>query len=470
MDDYTTHIAKNIDNIKSVILTDLRSRNALIAAGKKLHNITFPWGMNSKRNIPFKIGNNVYLLYNNGRNPFSIESINDKTLLLYPEPDFWKMKGVDIELDYRIPEREELNEEFNLKSATKYVTIPISEETPRYYLGEKSKNKDIRIVFPFTIVGQFMKLGVIDILDINENNIIIREDLGVVTKYMKNFLYPVIAFDKYDKIICLEDKFRFFFENSSTVDPVILNLCESDNVYYINNSTADFKTIDHNILSNKDSQDEFKHGYLLSYFRAFEADYHSISFFKIGNDFFRQGTHFFDKIKETILSFRYVCIKMKIDIKEERRHLLPFIIYEVRNNEINFSCEIKIKLINTEVNAKKLIEEEIEEKKLQEIRENEKKKKEELKLKKIEEKKLIGKLKEYAKKLAYEAKDFVDKKNKIIKQIQDKIIKEFINDILSEEFNYLTNEIASEIIQQYSPPTHPLYNDIFLNINDSWLI
>lgn len=435
---------REVKHAKASILTDKVSRDAFMKIEKPIHNLDFPWGIRKMRNIAFKVGNIIYLLHNHGRNPFTIDKVTSKSLLLYPDKKFWDvLKGNYYQSEHTVPENwQDLNK--NMK--TKFVTIRLSEEIPRYFIVDEIQSKDIRLVLPIEIYHMYFLLACFDINYINHpKTIIVGEDVSALNqRFLKNQI-DLKAQDAYFVLKETSDKFTFIVECCSTIDPLILRKSSSYNIFYIEHSTITFSTGETGFVDNPEKQEQFKKDYFIAYYREFEEDYYRIDLIKHNRSFFPRCHNLFKSYLDGIRNFRYICKKMRIYSQDKENYL----IYEVMRNEANFEClQNKIGPEITELNAAQLIALEEQEKLNKLKREKVKLEKKINKLEKNASQKIILYKKEVAKQLANEAKEFISNKNKLIKSIENKIINEIIFELGLYVVDNIIQEISSEVIQE----------------------
>jgi len=462
------------------ILTDFLTRTIFLCVDEKIENLPSNYFKNLTRFVHLKIGKKIYLIFNNGKSPFSNEQVYDETVLIIPEND---SLGIARDKDFF---KIMLNKEVINNCIRKglFYTIKLSDETPRYYLYEddEKQRKDIRIVVPNKFVKYYNELEVFDIRDMRENRPVLflnffTKILSVNLKFARKINIKKLAIDI--------EKFDIEFISYCWYIVIIYYSNIFLNMSYIggNHRTRGyFFTKPHLSLAPKD-----KEIYLVFFkdeFRMFEKIYDKIDYFKTGTSFYHKGETEFNRIMQDIFNFRLVCYRLQPYFNKN----FDRIIYEIDENEFHFNCELSIpypkSLLNPnidlliEANTKFLIAQEERDKLKHLIKQREKECKTAMKLQKEAERKILDKLKAIAKEIAEEAqKKYILNEKRIEETKRQKrieansfaseIISSILDDVDDIFYEWISeDEISSEEESQVDSPFLKSFNE---DSNNLWL-
>jgi len=433
------------------LLTDYYTANALLSTGKRIHNLpTFP--VNPSRFITLKLGKTIYILFNNGTNPFCESKVDNQTILLYPDE---YSTCLEIFMNHKEKTVENLNVLLTYGRSSPVTTIPISENIPRCTLGRKSRSgRDIRIIVPCLVYDLYQTLEVFDLrkLERKPPSILMNK---LTLAIAKRSGYCDIIFN--NRMTQLEFKGYKWFElllfGGYKIKSSLIGLNDVENIYCFD-LPAEVQNI-----KNSDTLLRILRGE----FRLFEQQYQQVSYFKINHFIVKRGDPEFQEIINNIFEFKFICMGMFLPTNY---HL---IIFDIFPNNLGFHCERKFYQFSEknkleseiEKNAKKLLKEEEHQKEIAIAKENAKKAKEILRQKEKEEMANIAKKKSILKKIAIEAKNIAVQKEVAKKKIQRKIV----NDIIQEIFDEVTIQPKFDLFNPMeSKSICPSVSTLFANI------
>lgn len=407
------------DKKKIVILTDYVTRNLLLDLKIVNTNLLF-W--NAPNFIQLKVGNTLYLLFNNGKFPFSSEKITKNTILI-------PVLSKDADFKIAINSLKEIDV-VNLLLQNKFeegglATIPISDENPKYFLDKPNPSKDIRFTVRLEAVDNFNKLPVFSYEELVKNRpIILMSFLSkpfscntgfAVKKNVKLFAWE---YENYD-IEFIGDKWYLFLLTKSFHRIEANKIGGPENRLAFLFDVPNFVYLDkiphYDDIPTKRRIDLY-YQHLKYEFREFEKVYENIDYFFYLKKFYDRSSEKYYEILKDVLSFKLICIKLE----DQFNDYFTKIIYHVVPNGINFKMKLSIKppkifmpqksIIEIELFQKELIAEE----ELKLLKENAKKSemmlKKALKLKEIAESKYLESVKSILKLVAEEAVQYVKSK------------------------------------------------------------
>lgn len=414
------------------ILADEYTTNVLLKSKKKIDKVDFP---DKKFSFLARLQTNQYcfLVLNNGTNIFSYEPIKNTTQIIVEERIILDLTSdiVSIINSFLVCDRPLL------------ATIPVSDTSPRFYLGKVDTAVDFRII----VKNDFVKIYE-ELLVINIRKMRIDCPTILVTPFWEFTIRGGSKTDFRKNHIDMDPFFWYvFIFAGQKIDQTLLG-CDHD-IFYI-----DFPLDDERISGKLNVLqvlfDNFRCGY------NFFGDVYpnEVTHLKIGKEIISKRDPRFVEVSMEIMESKKLVSFLNIKNIKEGSMLRKCSIFEVYNNVYEFKFERKkikqslsidikkdVVLTQQEIdeNIARLLEEENIERELDEIRRKERKDRDKRKKMKKKEYEEHQKLKEIAKKLAIEAKEFIVKKNLQKKryEIQTK-----------KENNKFSKEIVLSIIDQ----------------------
>lgn len=422
------------------VLTDRYTSIALMSTGKRINNLPY-FTTNPRRFITLKIGATNFILFNNGFDPFCDSLFNENAILFFPEEYLNTFNLIYGDLERNI---ENSNNFLKQGSSSPITTIPISDEIPRYYLGKRSRTgRDIRIVLPSIVYDLYMELEEFNLrkLELNPPVILMNKIILATTEKLE---YCKIYHT--NRVTQLEFSGYRWYEllifAGYEVDPGSIGLDNRKKMY----------VFDIPIDIQSTNEFAFFHEILEKEYVSFLRLQKYISFFKIKNTFIRQNHPDFQKIIKEVINFQSICVGIFLPSNYK------LVGFEILPNKTNFSSCFSppqkapaIKL-NPEKNATQLLKDEEKENAKQIAKANAKKERELQRQKALEEAQNLAKMKTLLRKIAIEAKQYVDNKNKqkrthknkLINQLYDSFVSDVMADVLYDVVIDSVKEIQAE--------------------------